>query len=324
MSASSRPAPIGWEIPPDTIRHRHLDPEAAHAAEMWFGGWVPEGAVQDGARSVILPLDSGRRLKIKGAGFRGGRVDFTRFRATGPKALWFDFEGRVAEDVAMGHDAAHPGGASFQQAVTEWEVSRRLLAAGEWLPPCLGYGRITEGEAHSWFSVFEWSARIPSERSWPEVTPEEFLVRLRMMGETTLRLALDHGLLGFPSAIHDDTGALMIKDLHPFRQASPVNMSQVTFAMHLFHALHIKTSDARITAAKAPGLPEDAHLEAFRAALPEATLADHQDAVDRVLLPYMLQPAPRFRVGELVAVLRSNPITARLMELVPPDYVRFD
>lgn len=324
MSAWARPAPVGWEEPPDTIRHWHLDAEAAQAAEMWFGGWVPDGAVQDGARSVILPLESGRMLKIKGAGFRGGPVDFSRFRATGPKALWFDFEGRVAEDVAMGHDAAHPGGASFQQAVTEWNVSRRLLAAGERLPDCLGYGRITRDAAMSWFSVFEWSARIPSERSWPDVSPEEFVVRLRMMGETTLRMALVHGLIGFPSAIHDDTGALLIKDLHPFRAASPVTLSQVSFAMHLFHALHIKTSDARFTAARAPGLPEDAHLEACRAALPDVTLTDHQDAVDRVLLPYMLQPAPGFRVEELVGVLRSNRITARLLDLVPADYARFD
>lgn len=273
---------------------------------------------------MILPLDSGRILKIKGAGFQGGPVDFTRLRATGPKALWFDFEGRVAEDVAMGHDAAHPGGATFQQAATEWQVSGRLVAAGERLPACLGYGRITKDGTTSWFSVFEWSPRIPSERGWPDIPAEAFITRLRMMGETTLRLALCHGLLGFPSAIHDDTGALLIKDLHPFREASPVTMSQVSFAMHLFHALHIKTSDARIIARKAPGLPEDAHLAALCAALPDVTQADHRQAVDRIVLPYMLDPAPGFRVERLVETLQSTRITARLMELVPTDYARFD
>lgn len=324
MSRPAAPAPVGWDEPPDRIRHWHLDAEAGHAAERWFGGWVPDGAQRDGARSVILPLESGRLVKIKGAGLRGGQVDFASRRATGPKTLWFDFEGRVAEDVAMGHDAAHPGGATFQQAVTEWRVSGALLEAGERLPPCLGYGRISRGEEVSWFSVFEWSHRLPPERGWPDISVADFRRRLRMMGETTLRLALTHGLLGFPSAIYDDAGALVIKDLHPFRRASPVNMSQVTFTMHLFHALHIKTSDARLTVAKGEGMPEGAYLDALRAALPDVTVADHQDAIDRVLLPYMLHPAPGFRVERLVEVLRSNRITARLMELVPPDYARFD
>jgi hypothetical protein len=322
--SAGKPRIAGWQEPPDTIRLWHLDEGATHAAQMWFGGWVPAGARRDGDRSMLLPLDDGRILKIKGAGMRGGPIDFTTLRATGPKALWFDFEGRVGEDVAMGHDAAHPGGATFQQAVTEWNVSRRLVAAGERLPPCLGYGRITKGHRTSWFSVFEWSASIPDERGWPDVAPEAVMARLRMMGETTLRLALDFGLLGFPSAIYDDAGGLIIKDLHPFREASPVTMSQASFVMYLFHALHIKAADARLTAAKSPGLPADVYLHPFHAVLPDVTLADHDDAIDRILLPYMLTPAPDFRVEALVAALRSNRITARLMDLVPPDYARFD
>jgi hypothetical protein len=322
--AETPPVIRGWEDPPDTIRLWHLDDGASLAVQMWFGSWVPDGTALDGARSVILPTGDGRLLKIKGAGLFGGPVDFSRFRASGPKALWFDFEGRVAEDVAMGHDAAHPGGASFQQAVIEWDLSRRLATAGKRLPACLGYGRITRDGRASWFSVFDWPRDVPPEKTWPEVTPEAFIARLHQIGGLIPHLAIDHGVLGFPSAILDAGGTFLIKDLHPFRQASPLNMSQITFAMHLFHALHIKASDARHMSGKAPGLPAGVQSEAFRPVLPEVTLADHLDAINRVLLPYMLKPAPEFRVETLLATLRSNRITARLLDLVPAEYARFD
>lgn len=315
----------GWGAdPPDTIRHWHLDAEAAEAVERWFGGWVPDGARLDGDRSVRLPLPSGRRIKVKGAGLRGGPVDFTRLRATGPKALWFDFEGRVAEDVAMGHDAAHPGGASFQQAVAEWQVSRRLAAAGERVLPCLGYGRITRDGRDSWFSVFDLAEGLAEDRSWPHVAAEIFTDRVARVGETALRLALRHGLIGYPWLVSDGGGGFVIKDLHPFRAADPVNLSAVSFTMLLHHALHVISSDIGLRAQAAPGLPGDLRAIPFRAALPEATLDDHRDAVERVVLPYMLRPAPGFSAGALVAALRSNRITARLLELAPPDYARFD
>lgn len=284
------------------------------------------GAALDGDRSVRLPLASGRWLKIKGAGLKGGPLDFTRFRETGPKALWFDFDGRVAEDVAMGHDAAHPGGCSFQQAIAEWEMARQLQVVGEPVLPCLGYGRISRGSETSWFSLHAWEAHWPrDDLAWPDLAGDLWMVKIARMGEVALRLARDHGLIGYLSFVQCREG-WVIKDLHPFRRASPLNMSQVSFVMALFHALHIVASDTRLRSQQGPRgvLPPDVQTLPFRAALPDVTLADHRDAVERILLPYMLKPGPGFRVETLVSVLRSNRITARLMDLVPPDYARFD
>ncbi len=324
MTSRRRP-PRGWTEPPETIRHWHLDSEAARAVEMWFGGWVPEGARADGERSVLLPLAGGRWLKIKGAGLLGGRVDFGRRMRTGPKALWFDFEGRVVEDVGMGHDAAHPGGASFQQAAVEWRVSRRLAAAGERVLPCLGYGCIAEAGQTSWFSVFDWDPAFGTTRGWPGLPARDYLDRVRLSGETALRLAHRHGLIGYPWFLTDGHGGTVIKDLHPFRQADPVNMSQVTFVMLQIHALQINSASVRWTAERGPGgLPPDVHVLPFRAACPEATVRDHADLVDRIVLPYMLQPAQPFQGERLVRSLSANPISAALMGLVPPDYARFD
>src|SRR5262245_56908988 len=81
----------------------------------WYSGRIAALKL-DGERSVHLPHPDGggRVLKLKGAGLSGGPVQFGVYHRTGPKAPVFDFEGRMMEDIAAGHDGAFRGGASFQ------------------------------------------------------------------------------------------------------------------------------------------------------------------------------------------------------------------
>ncbi len=97
----------------------------------WFAGRIHAAKV-DGTRSVHLPHPDGcgRVLKLKGAGFAGGPIQFGVYHNTGPKAAQFDFDGRMMDDVASGWDGAFEGGASFQQAVTEYNMAQRLTALG--------------------------------------------------------------------------------------------------------------------------------------------------------------------------------------------------
>src|SRR4051812_40986985 len=113
----------------DEIEFRHV-PEACREPVLdWYAGRVPALAL-GGSRSVHLPHPEGggRELKLKGAGFSGGPVQFGTYHRTGPPAPVFDFEGRMAEDVAGGHDGAFEGGASFQQAATEYRVTQAVAA----------------------------------------------------------------------------------------------------------------------------------------------------------------------------------------------------
>ena len=81
--------------------------------------------------------------------------------ATGPKAPLFDFDGRMMEDVASGHDNAYVGGATFQQAVIEYRVTQLLASLGYPVVPCLGYGRVERSGLSSWCSVFEMQMSPP-------------------------------------------------------------------------------------------------------------------------------------------------------------------
>ena len=48
----------------------------------------------------------------------------------------------MMEDVASGHDNAYVGGASFQQAATEYRMTQRLASLGYRVVPCLGFGKV--------------------------------------------------------------------------------------------------------------------------------------------------------------------------------------
>ena len=93
---------------------RHVDEVVAEQVRAFLAGKVKD-FVRDGDRSVRFPhpLGGDLQLKIKGAGMKGGGIQFGTQHKTGPKAPLFDFDGRMMEDVASGHDNAYVGGATF-------------------------------------------------------------------------------------------------------------------------------------------------------------------------------------------------------------------
>jgi hypothetical protein len=300
----------------------HLSPLVAAITKDWFAGRVAPLAL-DGNRSVLLtyPGRRDRRLKIKGAGVRGRGVQFGTHHATGPAAPVFDFEGRMMEDIAAGHDGAFEGGASFQQAANEYRMTERLSALGYDVVPCLGWGRVDSAEQSSWFCVFDLEDGLAGDTTWPEAPLEEWLHLNTAIGPLMTDLAVKHGLTGYIWYMRRKDGGWLIKDLHPLRKLEPENMSQISWVMQVFFALHVRGNSARMRL-QDPRLPRDLHVWQYRAFCPDVTLADHDELRERLVAPYMLRPPQEFRFPELLAILRGNKITAALMDLCPPEFAR--
>lgn len=309
----------------DRIDFWHVPAACEGAVRDWYAGRADALAV-DGTRSVHLPhpAGGGRVLKLKGAGLAGGPVEFGTYHRTGPKAPVFDYEGRMMEDVAAGHDGAYRGGASFQQAATEYRVAERLGALGHAVVPCLGYGRLTQGGLTSWFSLFDHEPGLRGETIYPQLPLAEWLHLNGAIGELLFELAVRHDLIGYCWYSATADGRYLIRDLHPFRLADPVNMSQISWVMQLFFALHVRGNAQRLRAFewRDPRLPEDLHVWQYRAFCPGVTLADHDALRHDLVMPYMLGAPADFSVDRLVGVLRDNPITAALLEACPPQFAR--
>jgi hypothetical protein len=73
----------------DSVDLRHADGDVAACVRAYFAGELPN-FTKDGTRSVRFshPSREGVEIKIKGAGFRGGAVQFGTWRETGPVAPW--------------------------------------------------------------------------------------------------------------------------------------------------------------------------------------------------------------------------------------------
>jgi hypothetical protein len=236
----------------------------------------------------------------------------------------FDFDGRVMEDVASGHDNAFAGGASFQQAATEYRVTQRLASLGYNVVPCLGFGKVEKAGLVSWFSVFEtrhdWAGLKP-----PKFSMEEYRDGVLALGVLTRDLAVKHDLIGYAWYVVTPDGERVIKDLHPFRMADPISMSQLSWVMQLFYAMHIGAINAILVAkeAKAGKVAEDIQALPFRGILPSVTRSDHEALRWALVVPYILRPREKFDQRELVAVLRGNPITSAMLDLCPEKYERY-
>lgn len=305
-----------------TIRTHCMSTLIARQAEAWFKGEL-DHFEPDGDRSVIIahPENAALRLKIKGAGLKGNRLQFDRWHRSGPKAPLFDFEGRMMEDVASGHDNALVGGASFQQVVVEHEVAARLTKAGRQVVPCLGYGSVTCNGRASWFSVFEWRPEWHS-HTMPHCTVGEFADANIAYGRDVIELASEHGLVGYFWYVSAPQGTLVIKDVHPFYAADPLNMSRISWTMHVFFALHTVSLTAihspRVT--KWPDRPHDLQAYPFRYLVPDATRQEHEDLRRVLVAPYMRGIPADFDPLALGAVLREHRLTRSIMDRCPTDY----
>lgn len=309
----------------DTVDFRHIPQAYRQPVLDWFSGRLQPLAL-DGARSVRLPHPDGggRVLKLKGAGFMGGPVRFGVHHKSGPKAPVFDFDGRMMDDIASGHDGAPSGGCSFQQAATEYHVTQRVLAAGYPAIACLGYGRIEKDGRSSWFSLFDHEPGLETETIFPAVDLATWIELNTSIGAAMVGLAVNHGLIGYCWYALTPDGRRLLRDLHPYRLADPFNMSQVSWVMQLFYAMHIRGNAQRLRAPKwnEPAMPADLHVWQYRAVCPEASLADHDALRENLVIPYMLNPPEAFEPEGLVAVLRGNPITAAMMDACPPTFAR--
>lgn len=315
-------------MPDDGLRLEtwHLPQAIRDQVADWFAGRITTGKV-DGSRSVILPgaAAGARGIKIKGAGYSGGSVRLGIAHRTGPRAPVFDFEGRMMEDVSSGHDNAPSGGASFQQAVTEYRMTGILTRLGYACVPCLGYGRITQGGLTSWFSVFDWQDDWTPDLVFPHVSAERWAALNQAMGALLLELASLHDLIGYAWYMGLPDGRLLIKDLHPFRQADTINMSQISWVMQVYFGLHIRANLLKTNALKhaARGLPPDIHLTPARSFCPEAVQADHDAMRLQVVAPYMISPPVDFSPQRLLDALHGNAITRALLALCPARFSRF-
>jgi hypothetical protein len=307
----------------DAVELRHLDGAVAERVRAFFAGEV-RNFKKDEGRSVRIahPTKEGVEIKIKGAGLYGRGIQFGTLRKTGPKAVLFDYDGRMMEDVASGHDNAYVGGASFQQAVTEYRMAQRLSSLGYEVLPCLGFGKVEKAGLASWFSVLELQS------DWAEVSPPHFPLEAyceaKLSMSPVLRdLAVKHDLIGYAWYVGTPDGQRVIKDLHPFRMADPISMSQLSWVMQLFYAMHIGAMNAISVAKKAGKVVQDMQAFPFRGILPSATSSDHEALRSTLVVPYMLCPPEKFNQRDLVAVLQSNPITSAMLALCPAKYERY-
>jgi hypothetical protein len=310
----------------DCIEVRHLSADVAERVHDWFNGKIADKEL-DGDRSVHIahPHRNDLALKIKGAGFRGGRIQFGKLHRSGPKAPVFDFEGRMMEDVAAGHDNAYRGAASFQQAVTEHRAAKILTELGYPVVPCLGYGRVEQGGISAWFAVFEWNRAWNANLIVPHIAIEEWVDYNRRIGQLITELAVVHDLIGHCGYVAEPDGSYVIKDLHPFRQTDPINMSQISWVMQVFFCLHIRCY-AALNLPKwgsIEDIPEDMQAMPLKAVCPSATKADHDSLRLAVVPRYMFGPPADFRFDDLVALLRSNPISRALLDICPDKYTRY-
>lgn len=311
----------------DTLEFHHVPERCAASVRAWFTGELAAAKI-DGTRSVHIPHPDGggRILKIKGGGFAGGPIQFGVLHNTGPKAAQFDFEGRMMDDVASGWDGAFEGGASFQQAVTEYNMSERLIALGYDVIPCLGFGRAIKAGQSSWFAILdhEPGLRTDSDMMYPGISIEEWKHLNTIIGALMIDLAVKHDLIGHCWYQGASDGRLLIRDLHPFRYADPINMSQVSWVMQVFYAMHIRGNAPRLLGLKRndPAEPRDLHVWQYRAFCPDVRLEDHDELREQLVVPYMLRAPETFSFDALVALLKRNRITAALMEACPAKFAR--
>lgn len=308
-----------------TFYYRHLDPEIVTQVERWFRRDISE-FTPNGDRSVSIahPTKPDHLLKIKGAGLRGRGIRFGRRHDPDLRIPLFDFEGRMMDDHAAGYDNAPVGGASFQQCANEYEMSARLAGLGYNVLPCLGYGRIDRGNRTSWFCVLElekhWKGLVP-----PRYSIEEYVDAHTAYGHETRELAVTHRLLGHYWYLSAPGAPRVIKDLHAFRHADPVSMSRTSWAMHVFHSLHLTALSGVLFARRCDPstVPEDFPTHVFRAFHPDVTKQDHEAVRWKLVPQYMKAEPADFDPVALNDFLHEHILTRAILDACPEDFAAF-
>ncbi len=299
----------------------HASPEVQAVVTEWFEKRALPRKL-DGDRSVRIahPDYEGMELKIKGAGFRGGPIGFGQLHRSNLKAPVFDFDGRMMEDVASGHDNAFSGGASFQQTIAEYRMSMFLQRIRIPHILCTAYGKWDTGSHTTWFSLHDWDPRMI--RVNPQgVTPEEFAAAMARKGKLLLELALRYNMIG--NCAYAKLGdEYYLLDLHFFRQLDAFNASQISWVMQVIFNLHIVSLTAMHFSKGTAVFPADFQAYPFRCVLPGATQEDHEDLRSTIVAPYMLGRPEDFSMRALCAALARNPISRALLDICPREFER--
>lgn len=190
----------------------------------------------DGDRSVVVPSHSvsgSGGVKIKGAGYRGGRVRLGTAHEK-PYALpRYDAEGAATVDAAKDHGRAVGGGMSYQQARQEIVVSRHLEARGMRVPRGLGYGIVRRGSDSSWFCLLDMP--FGGYRDWWHTARTRDGVEhvAIAFGDTQRELA-GHGVFLALSGMVAIDDELVRKDFHTAHIAGPNDTFLTRLAYYLF------------------------------------------------------------------------------------------
>jgi hypothetical protein len=279
--------------------------------------------IPDGERSIVLPHPEkrGLALKIKGAGHLGGPVRFGTFLKSGPTMPRYDFEGRFMVDHASGHDAAFVGGASFQQAATEYRIAQMFGQLDIPVVACLGYGKLEADGLHTWFSVHE--VPLGFKRIAEDASAQHLQTNIEI-GQLMLRLAQEHGLIGYFWFGSDPASNHLAYDLHPFVHLDPVNASQLTWVMQLAFAIYVRCQACKFypAASGISDVPPGVAAYALRALLPDAIHQDYLDLRDKIIKPFKKMPPTEFNPAALQRALNSTRIGEILLEACPDRYVR--
>jgi hypothetical protein len=289
----------------------------------WFANYALPRRL-DGLRSVRIahPDYAGLELKIKGAGYKGGPIKFGTLHDSNLKAAVFDFDGRMMEDVASGHDNAFAGGASFQQTIAEYRMSLFLQRIRFPHILCTAYGKIETDTATSWFSLHDWDPRLVRV-TLPAVTPQEFAASLLRAGRELLDLTMRYNIIGNCAYAKMEDKYFFV-DLHYFRQLDAFNVSQISWVMQVIFNLHLIALDVMrfLSDEVASQFPPQVQAYPFRCVLPDATRQDHEHLRWTIVAPYMLRPPPDFSMRALTAALGHNRISCALLELCPREFAR--
>ena len=309
----------------DTVEMRHVDEAVADQVRAFFAGKVKD-FVQDGDRSVRFahPLGGGLQLKIKGAGMKGGGIQFGTQHKAGPKAPLFRLRWQDDGGRRLGSRQRICRRSDFPAVRHRIPGSNLLASLGYSVVPCLGFGRVEKAGLSSWFSVFEMRSDWVSVKP-PEFSLEDYCEAKRAIGQLLLDLAVKHDLIGHAWYVGKPSGQRYIKDLHPFRMADPVSMSQLSWVMQLFFRCTSSVLPPSIFR-KSCGRKSAGEIfkpSAFMRSCQLPVRPTMRRSESTLVARYMLGVPHSFDRCALVAVLHGNPITRAMLQLCPRKYERY-